>query len=267
DSGLFTTDQSGLPVYEGRMIDHFDHRAKHYVSGHGNSAKWDAHGFDDPDKAIVPQWRIARRDIPGKLGDRCDHYRIGFGDVANPRNERSFVAALIPPGAICGHKVPTIDFGEEWQYLPWLAVANSFTMDWLTRSRLSSPSLSFTVMDNLPFPRWDRDHALVDRLAPLVLRLTCTSSEMAEYWNSMSKYGWCEPAPEGSVPTAALVDPAERATTRAEIDAIVAKHVYELTREELAYVLDQFPVLERRDRKAHGTYATKDRILDWYDRV
>ncbi len=146
DSGLFRTDPSGLPVYEGRMIDHFDHRAKSYVSGHGNSAKWDAHEFGDPAKAIVPQWRIARRDIPAKLGDRCDHYRIGFGDVANPRNERSFTAALIPPNAICGHKVPTIRFGDDddWAFLPWLAVANSFAMDWLTRSRLSSPSLTFT---------------------------------------------------------------------------------------------------------------------------
>lgn len=59
----------------------------------------------------------------------------------------------------------------------------------------------------------------------------------------------------------------ERAQARAEIDAIVAKHVYDLSRDELAYVLDQFPVLEKRDRKAHGTFATKDRILDWYDRV
>ncbi len=122
-------------------------------------------------------------------------------------------------------------------------------------------------MDNLPFPRWHRDHSLVNRLAPLVLRLTCTSTEMTGYWNAMSKYGWCEASPDGDVPAEALLDPTERATTRAEIDAIVAKHVYDLTRDELAYVLDQFPVLEKRDRKAHGSYATKDRILDWYDRV
>jgi len=269
DSGLFTTDPSGLPVYEGRMIDHFDHRAKSYVSGHGNSSRWEAHDFGDPAKAIVPQWRIARRDVPAKLGDRCDLYRIGFGDVANPRNERSFTAALIPPGVICGHKVPTFRFGDddEWAFLPWLAVANSFSMDWLTRSRLSSPSLTFTVMDNLPFPRYERDDTLVARLAPLVLGLTCTSVEMAGYWNAMSGYGWCEAVPDGTVPGDALLDPKERADARAEIDAIVAKHVYGLTRDELSYVLDQFPVLEKRDRKAHGSYVTKDRILDWYDRV
>ena len=41
DRELFTTDfHAGLPVYEGRMIDLFDHRAKTYLSGHGNSAVW-----------------------------------------------------------------------------------------------------------------------------------------------------------------------------------------------------------------------------------
>ena len=175
----------------------------------------------------------------------------------------------MPPGAICGHTVPTIRFGDDddWAYLPWLAVANSFAMDFTARSRLSSPHLTFTVMDNLPFPRFGLDDILVKRLAPLVLRLTCTSTEMTGYWNAMSEYGWCEAAPDGVVPAGALLDPTERATTRAEVDAIVAKQVYDLTRDELAYVLDQFPVLEKRDRKAHGTFATKDRILDWYDRV
>jgi len=269
DSGLFTTDPDGLPVYEGRMIDHFDHRAKNYVSGHGNSAKWEPHDFDDPAKAIVPQWRIARKDVPDKLGDRCDHYRVGFGDVANPRNQRSFVAALIPPNVICGHKVPTVRFGadHEWAYLPWLAVANSFAMDWLTRSRLSSPTLSYTVMDNLPFPRFSIEDPLVELLAPLVLRLSCTAPEMTDYWNSMSSFGWCDPAPAGEAPPAALVEPDERAMARARVDAIVAKLVFGLTREEVAYVLDQFPVLEKRDRKAYGRYVTKDRVLAAFDEV
>ena len=269
DSELFSLDPNGLPVYEGRMIDHFDHRAKNYVSGHGNSAKWIEHEFGDPRKAIKPQWRIARRDIPGKLGDRCDRYRIGFGDVANPRNVRSFVATLIPPDVICGHTVPTITFdeGDTWAYMPWLAAANSFAMDFTARGRLSSPHLTFTVMDNLPFPRFSLDDPLVTLLAPLVLRLTCTSSEMLPYWNAMAVFGWCEPAADGSVPKEALLDPSVRAEVRAEIDAVVSKHVYGLTREELDYVLNQFPVLEKRDRKDHGRFATKDRVLAWYDRV
>lgn len=269
DNALFTIDPSGLALYEGRMIDHFDHRAKVYALGHGNSAKWTELAFDDPDKAIRPQWRVLRRDIPGKLGDRWRRYRIGFGDVASPRDRRSFVAALIPPNVLCGDKVPTFDFDPEyeWAYLPWLAVANSIAMDWLTRSRLSSAKLSYTVVDSLPFPRFDLSDPLVDRLAPLVLRLTCTSPEMTDYWNSMAEYGWCKPSPSGDVPLDALVDPESRSAVRAELDAIVAKHIYGFTVKELAYVLDQFPVLERYDRRTFGTFATRDRILAAFPEV
>ena len=49
-------------------------------------------------------------------------YRLGFRDVAQPRDERSLIATLIPPNCVCGDKVPTIDFAPdlEWAYLPWL---------------------------------------------------------------------------------------------------------------------------------------------------
>lgn len=219
----------------------------------------------DP-KSITPQWRVLKEDIPNKLGDRWSKYRIGFCDVASPRDRRSFVAALIPPNVICGDKVPTIDFPEgfEWFYLPWLAVANSFVVDWLTRSRLSSAKLSFTVMDGLPLPRYPLDHPIVKRVAPVVLRLTCTSIEMTDYWNAMAAYGWCEPVPVGTVPAEAFIDAEQRAVARAELDVIVAKHVYGLSQEELSYVLGQFPVLERWERKKYGSYVTKERILDQF---
>jgi hypothetical protein len=39
DRHLFTEDPTGLPVYEGRMVAHYDHRAKGYKSGRGRSAE------------------------------------------------------------------------------------------------------------------------------------------------------------------------------------------------------------------------------------
>lgn len=269
DRDLFTTDPAGLPVYEGRMIDHFDHRAKTYVSGHGNSAVWKARPFGSAEKAIVPQWRVVREKVPAKLGDRVDRFRIGFGDVANPRNQRSFVATLIPPGVICGHTVPTFVFQRDltWAYLPWLAVANSFTMDALARKRLSSPHMTFSVLDALPFPRPKLTDAWVQQLAPLVLRLVCTAPEMTAYWNAMARHGLCEAVQDGALPAAALIEEGSRAIARAEIDAVVARDVYGLTRTELADVLDSFPVLQGRESKAHGDYRTKRLILDSYDAV
>ena len=267
ESKFFTTDPSGLPVYEGRMVTHFDHRAKSYVSGHGNSALWHETSFGDRSKAITPQWRVLRHHVPTKLGDRVERFRIGFGDIANPRNERSFVAALIPPGCICGNTVPTLDFGwgNEWMYLPWLAVANSFVMDALARKKLSNPHLKPYILDTLPFPRPSLEEPWSRRSAMLALQLTCTSVEMTPYWNAMAERGLCDAVPLGTVPPRALIDEASRANARAEIDALVAREVYGLSRDELADVLETFPVLKKRDEKAFGDYRTKRNILESYD--
>jgi len=265
DRDLFTTDPAGLPVYEGRMIDNFDHRAKTYQSGHGNSAVWIEREFGDPAKAIVPQWRVLREKIPSKLGDRCDRFRIGFGDVANPRNQRSFTASLIPPGVVCGDKVPTLDFGpDEWFYLPWLAVANSFAMDWLARCRLTSPKMAFSLLDGLPFPRPALTDSLVQNVAPVVLRLVCTGPEMTPFWNRMAILGFVEPVTEGIIPPTAYIKPDTRAKARAQLDAVISARVFNLNVQELADILDTFAALRRHDERLHREFRTKKLIIQEY---
>lgn len=195
DRDRYTDDEPGLPLYEGRMVGQYDNTAKAYVSGRGRSAVWDELEFGTPEKAIAPQWVLPRRNIPNKVKNRINRYRIGFCDVTSPRNERSLVAALIPPGVLCGHKVPTILYPEdaEWSYLLWLAAANSLSMDFLARKKVTL-TMALNVLDSLPFPRLHPGEPVLDRLAPLVLRLTCTSVEMTPFWNSMGQYGWASPS-------------------------------------------------------------------------
>jgi hypothetical protein len=267
DTDRFSTAAAGLPVYEGRMLAQYDHRAKTYESGHGNSSVWRERPFGDPSKAIIPQWRVEHSDVPTKLGDRTERFRIGFRDIAQPRDVRSLIAAIVPPAAICGDTVPTIVFDREWDwaYLPWLAVANSFTMDCLVRRKLSSPHLKFFIMDTLPFPRPKLDETWVRRVSPLVLRLTCTSSEMTDFWNAMARVGFCDPIPAGSVPSEALIEESARDLARAEIDAVVARDVYGLSRTEIGEILESFPVVKKRDLKAYGEFRTRRLILQAYD--
>ena len=249
------------------MVDQFDHRAKAYRSGRGRSAVWEPLPFGDQHKDIVPQWRLPPEKIPNKLGDRTARYRVGWCDVTAPRNERSLVAALIPPGVICGHKVPTVSFPEgfEWSYMPWLAVANSFCVDFLSRKKVAL-SMSITVLDSLPFPRLPLTHPVVNRLARLALRLTCTSREMTAYWNAMASYGLCEAIADGDT-LPGFADPEQRAAARAEIDAVVARSLFDLSADELAAILDTFPVLRRREEKTYGEFRTKRLVLEWYSKV
>ncbi len=268
DRDLFTTDPEGLAVYEGRMIDRYDYRAKAYVSGHGARARWEERPFGDPRKAIVPQWRVRREDIPAKVGDNPYHYRLVWQDIADPSMARSFVAAMVPPGSICGHKVPTLmlrghGLGE---HLYWLALANSLCLDFLARKRLKSKTMTFTTVDSLPFPRLPRDDQATRQIVYAALRLIATGPEMTTLWNLVASEGWCAPVEADSAPPG-LIDPADRSFVEAEIDAHVALCVFGLARPETEFVIDSFEKVGSRDVKAHGEYRTKRLILEIYDEL
>ncbi len=267
DRDLFTEDPAGLPLYEGRMVDQYDHRAKGYRSGRGRAAEWVLLEFGQPGKSIQPQWRVLRQRVPDKVVPRLAKYRVGFCDVTSPTNERSLVATLIPPGCVAGDKVPTVSFAaeDEWALTVWLAVANSFAMDYIARKKVAL-KMSYTVLDSLPFPRVGGTDPIAKTLVPLVIRLACCGPEMTAFWNARAGEGWCEPvSADGSPPGAE--DPDERFHLRAQIDAIVARDVFGLTRDELACILDTFPIVRRKDEERYGEYLTKRVILEYYAAV
>ena len=82
----------------------------------------------------------------------------------------------------------------------------------------------------------------------------------------MAAHGWVEPVPE-SAPAPGVSDPERRLQLIAEIEAIVALHIFGLTRDELDYVLETFPIVKRRDIQKYGDYRTKLTILDCYGRL
>jgi len=61
-------------------------------------------------------------------------------------------------------------------------------------------------------------------------------------------------------------DTGDRAQLRAEIDAYVA-HLYGLSRDDFAYILDTFPVLRKKEEKAFGEFMSKRKSLEEYDRL
>jgi hypothetical protein len=235
---LFSEDAEGLPVFEGRMIDAYDYRAKGYVSGRGRSAVWDDLPFGSPIKRIQPQWRILPENIPDKLVGRIDRYRIGFGDVASPTNQRGLIAALLPGASVSGHSVPTIEFhdaGPEYLLL-WLGIANSFAMDFLVRPKVSL-HMTYTVMDSLPFPRIFAETPAAGEIARRVCALCAVGPEMQAFRGAAVKAAIL-PSPQD-----VAEDSDRRAVLAAEIDVLVAREVYGLTKDEILYILDPANIL------------------------
>jgi hypothetical protein len=262
---LLTEDRSGLPHYEGRMIAQYDHRAKGYRSGRARAAVWDDLSFGSAHKSIQPQWYVARDKVPLQTAKRVDLYRVGFCDVASPTNERTLVASVIPRGCIAGAKVPTVLMQSQTptaDLLVWLAVANSFAMDFLVRMKVSL-TMALTILDSLPFPRLSLDDPRAKRLITDVLHLVCTGPEMNGLWNSMADSGLVRAVP-ASGPPPGCIDLDERQKAVARIEAEVAM-LYGLTADDVAHILDTFPIVRKNDEKAHGEYRTKRVILEIYD--
>lgn len=269
DRGLFCEDADAVPLFEGRMVEAFDYRAKGYLGGRGRKSEWISLAFGNPVKAIQSQWFVLEDDVPEKLKDRWNDYRIGFCDVASPSNSRALVAAMIPPGALCGDKVPTLSFSPSSDELSllWLGLANSFALDFLARQKVAL-KMSYTVLDSLPLPRRYHGTAVEQAIASRAARLSCSGKEMAALWARL-------PSSWSNLPPAD--DPATRRLLRAELDVLVARDFFGLTREEMRYLLDPssvlgpdcgietFGALKRAETRNGQPFTSFDLIMEAWD--
>ena len=245
------------------MIDQYDYRAKGYRSGRARAAVWADLPFGSSEKSIQPQWYVPRDKIPQQARKRIDRYRVGFCDVASPTNERTLVAAVIPPNTIAGAKVPTVLMESEWpsaDVLVWLAVANSFTMDFLVRMKVGL-TMAITILDSLPFPRLASEDPRAKELIVAALKLTCTGPEMDRLWDEFAAKSWV--AVRAGVASPGFTEFDRRQSLTAEIEAAVAE-LYGLTASDLDYILETFPIVRRREQERFGEYRTKRLVLEAY---
>jgi len=71
---------------------------------------------------------------------------------------------------------------------------------------------------------------------------------------------------EGDMPAPFVWDEERRAQLRTELDGLYA-HLYSLTRDELAYILDTFPIVRRKDEERYGEYRTKRLVLEAWEKT
>ena len=147
---------------------------------------------------------------------------------------------------------------------------------------MGNVNLNFYLVEQLPVLPPDRyTLELLDFIVPRVVELTYTAWDMQPFAQDiMSEVGqetwdrWFADAPvhdstppagQPAMPAPFVWNEERRARLRAELDAVYA-HLYGLTREELTYILDTFPVLRKKEIAAFGEYRTKRMCLEEYER-
>ncbi|MDA1014110.1 MAG: N-6 DNA methylase [Planctomycetota bacterium] len=282
-----------LPLYEAKMIHQFEHR--HSTLG-GESDVHANQGNDVSDAqradatfAVLPRYWCSSTSIH----DAAPHFRwaFGFRDITRATDFRTSTVSAVPRCAI-SNKLPIYfdsmnEIGNEWCFL---AVMNSFCLDFIARQKVGGISLNFYIAkqlavpapdaysqpcpwsgsaasDNSPFATHHSPCSLSAFLLPRVLELTYTAWDLEPFARDCGYAGppfrW---------------DEERRFLLRAELDAAFF-HLYGLNRDDTAYILDTFPIVRRKDIArteiknesgevtTPGTYITKETILTIYDEM
>jgi hypothetical protein len=273
DSHLFL-DAPGpglLPLYEAKLIHHFDHRWATYTP-EGNSRDLSDAEKAAPNCSVTPRYWVKSSEVHDRLRDRGwnREWLMGFRGITNATNERTLIASVTPLAG-AGNSMPILVLGDQpsaASFAALLANLCSLVSDFVTRQKVGGTNLNFFIFQQ--FPVLSASHYSASNLsfiATRVLELTYTSFDLA---------GWARELGHHGAPFA--FDAGRRAQLRAELDAYFAQ-LYGLSREELRYILDPedvmgegyptetFRVLKERERKQFGEYRTAKLVLEAWDRL
>lgn len=122
------------------------------------------------------------------------------------------------------------------------------------RQKIAGTHLTYGYVTQLPVPPPTAyDDKLRSFIESRVLELTYTAWDMEPFARNLGDDGppfrW---------------DEDRRFQMRAELDAAFF-HLYGIPRDDVDYIMETFPIVKRKDIAAHGTYRTKDKILEIYD--
>ncbi len=251
-----------LPLYEGKMVQAYDHRAASVVVNPENLNRPAQPRDATLDEHVNPDWLPAPQFwVPAS---ECDwgsdvEWVMGFKEITAPTNIRTFIAALFPTVGF-GNKVPILR-PEVHDREEWLLAANlnAVGFDFVTRQKLQGQTLNLYILEQLPviapdgYDRQFGDMTARDLVRDHVLRLTYTAHDMAPFAKDLGYDG----APF-------TWDEEERRHLRARLDALYF-HLYGISKDNADYILSTFPIVERNDRKEFGRYRTRDMVLAYMD--
>ena len=260
-----------VPLYVGRMIHLFDHRAASVEVNaenlHNVALSGDISAEQKADPAFVPtpQYWVPSAEV--SFPDGRD-WTIAFRDIARATDARTMIAAAVPFAGL-GNKIPAIhcteaEIGRSNSSL-LLANLGATILDFVVRQKVHSTSLNWFIVEQLPVVPPDRyenvgfgPKTAAEVVREAVLELTYTAHDMAPFARDM---GYVDTA--GDVLPPFVWDEERRLSLRAKLDAVFF-HLYGVTdRDDVRYIYDTFPIVEREETATYGAYRSRDLCLAW----
>ncbi|GEC03700.1 hypothetical protein SSP24_13550 [Streptomyces spinoverrucosus] len=268
-----------LPLYEAKMLHHYDHRFSTYENAtekqlnKGTLPRFTVEQHEDASVVPMPRYWVPEQDVSTGEVDKNGtpimeqgvrsrlaakgwnrEWLLGWRNIGRASDERTMIVSTAPRYGF-QHSFP-LALPRVASNAPLLgAILSSMVCDYGVRQKVGGTNLSFNYVEQFPVlsPSQVTPHSTF--IIPRILELTYTSNDMSPFARDLLDTG-----------TPFRWDPDRRAVIRAELDALFF-HLYGITRDDTAYILDTFNVTRDNDMKAHGEYRTKNLILAEYDRM
>jgi len=272
-----------LPLYEAKMIWHYDHRFGTYESVTSRSsthlATPDTAQHADPGFLIQPWYWVPAEEVNARLGDWKRGWLLGFRRITNATNERTAIFTMLPRvGA--GDVLPVVLGPSALESSLLLACFLAIALDFAARQKIGGVHLDFHYAKQLPvLPPDTYTPEDLRFIVPRVLELVYTAWDIKPFaddvwreadetlraairaqweenaaqtgghtWNLLdwiTAYLEIETDPKKGIPLPPFKwDEERRARLRAELDAYYAR-LYGLSRKQLRYILDPADLTER----------------------
>ncbi len=258
-----------LPLYEAKMAYMYNHRAGSFEGAppgerpHRLPTPTDAQ-LADPNYVPQPFYWVDKQEVDTKLDGAWNRgWLLGWRDVTDARASiRTVVSCIIPRYAVNDKFLLMMPSAIPLLTMALYANLLCFPLDYAARQKVGGLSLKYFTMRQLPVfapsiygscAPWAPGLTICDWLLPRVLELTYTAWDLKPF---------AEDCGDDGPPF--IWDAGRRFQLRCEIDAAFF-HLYGLSRDDTAYILDTFDVLERKEVRAFGEFRTRRVILETYD--
>ena len=237
-----------VPLYVGRMIHQFDHRAASVEVNERNlhnaalSGNISAEQKADPAFVPTPQYWVHTSQVSFPAGL---NWTIAFRDIARATDARTMIAAAVPIVGL-GNKAPAIflEDADIHQSNVALLLGNlgTIVLDFVARQKAHSTNLNWYIVEQLPVVPADRYETgrygaktAGDIVRQAVLELTYTAHDMAPFARDMGHID-----DTGGVKPPFCWDEERRLYLRAKLDAVFF-HLYGVTdRDDIRHIY-RFP--------------------------
>lgn len=280
-----------VAMFEAKLVDQFNHRKQSYING--RTQAFDTAALIDPNKFVLPRYWIPRAVVESSLPEQwSQQWLLTWQDITDVNTMARTVSATVLPRAGTDFTLrvgfPCLD--PVLGAVVFSSGMNSFIFDYVSRQMIGGIHLSDYIFKQLPLPTpltcrrattWDQHVSIEQWLRQRVLELSYTAWDLAPFARDCGYVGppfrWNEE---------------RRSLLRAELDAaffhlylpsdtdghwITAqneaaqdverlKESFLTPRDAVAYIMDTFAIVRRKDEEKYGgEYRSKRLILESYD--